>query len=121
MQIVLLFILSYGGAAFIFPYFRFLWGQKNISYNRWQPLTYIESGYSEYKKRNGMDHRYSPNSTKHMEEMHRIYKIFRAEKTMQILMNPAIPEHIKLELIDKHHITPFNIFAGGLMNDFFGE
>ena len=114
MQIVLLFILYSGGTAFVFPYLRFLWRPKNISYNPWQPLTYIESSYSEYRKRNGMDHRYSPNSTKHMEEMHKIYKIFRADKTLRILMNPTIPDYIKLQLIENNNITPLNISAGGL-------
>ena len=56
-----------------------------------------------------------------MEELQRIYKIFRVEKTMRILCNPAIPEHIKLELIDKHRITPSNISAGGLIDEFLGS
>lgn len=121
MHIILLFILSSGGTAFLLPYLRGIWWHHNASYMRWRSYTHIESGYSEYQKRNGMDHRHSPNSTKHMEEMQRIYKIFRVEKTLQILCNPAIPEHIKLELIDKHRITPSNISAGGLMDEFLGS
>ena len=78
----------------------------------------LEMTYSNYLKRNGMDYRYISNSTEHMDELHRIYRIFQMEKTLQILRNPAIPEHIKLDLIEKHGITPGNILAGGLLDDF---
>ncbi len=80
----------------------------------------LEMSYSNYRKRNGMDYRHISNSTQHMDELHRIYRIFQIDKTLQILRNPAIPDHIKLDLIEKHGITPANISAGGLMDDFNG-
>jgi hypothetical protein len=113
MYILLLFIVFSSGTAFILH--SQWWSCRRRS------STYIESGYSEYRRRNGMDHRHSPNSTKHMEELHRIYRLFRVEKTLQILCNPDIPEHIKLGLIDKHNIKPSNISAGGLFDDFFSS
>ena len=78
--------------------------------------------YSDYQKRNGMDHRNVSGSTEqHMAELHRIYRIFRIEKTLEILRNPAIPEHIKLGLIEKHGLSPANISAGGLMDEFYND
>ena len=83
-------------------------------------LLLLEMSYSNYRKRNGMDYRHISNSTQHMDELHRIYRIFQIDKTLQILRNPAIPDHIKLDLIEKHGISPANISAGGLMDDFNG-
>ena len=83
-------------------------------------LLLLEMSYSNHRKRNGMDYRHISNSTQHMDELHRIYRIFQIDKTLQILRNPAIPDHIKLDLIEKHGISPANISAGGLMDDFNG-
>ena len=108
MYLIILLIVSYAKGL--------LRGRTTHSTNVLLGMT-----YSNYQKHNGMDHRNVSNSTEHMAELHRIYRIFRIEKTLQILRNPAIPEHIKLGLIEKHSLSPANISAGGLMDDFYND
>ena len=72
--------------------------------------------YQIHKKTNGFDYR--PNIPESPIQYYRITKHFENKQLLNILQNPKIPFHVKVNLIQKPGITPPNLYAGGIMRDF---
>ncbi len=69
-------------------------------------------------KHNGTDDRYPASENITQEEKYKIYKNYENKRKLDILQNEYISIYDKLELLNDPSIKPYNLRAGGLMEDY---
>jgi len=68
------------------------------------------------KKSSGYDERY--NETYNTTQMSNIHQFFAKKKILDILKDEKVSLYTKVLLVKDNNVKPYNLFAGGLMNDF---
>jgi len=69
-------------------------------------------------KHNGTDDRYPASENITEEEKHNIYKNYENKRKLDLLQNEYISIYDKLQLVEDNSIKPYNLAAGGLMDDY---
>jgi hypothetical protein len=100
----------------LFQYLNIIPNSKTFSNKLSNELIIDEANW----KTNGFDQRTDNKNIKDRDEIKimQIKKYFAIKKSIDFLKDDNIPLYMKIVLLNDFSIRPYNIFAGGLLDDF---